>query len=258
MEKFGSAFLVFAIVGYFTVRNLSNRTRFRANILQWERNIFESAAVGLVLFVVARLLVIPDILTLVEGHRLGPGVALGIREFKTYLPFPFAGSLIVTLGLGVLGAKVSNLWWRPIPEVRRAIQNHGGDLRAFLHNAAERGSPVSLTMSNRKVYVGLVVQAPGLQEPSYVKILPTLSGYRDERTLAVVFNTPYLRVYEDISKRRAAGEKLSVEMANFVFVLPLGSIESANEFDNDIYSRHFSVAPPPESAPANSNDSPAQ
>ena len=156
---------------------------------------------------------------------------------------PFSGSFVAAVVLGLGGAKVSNAWWGAKSEIRRAIQDHGGDLRVFLHEAARNGVPVSLTMKNRKVYVGLVMRAPGLQEPSYVRLLPTVSGYREERTLRLVFSTPYEHVYEDLERRQAAGEKLAVDISSFVIILPLENIDSANQFDIDVYARHFAGAP---------------
>src|SRR6266567_7031883 len=203
MADFGSTFLLFAVVGYFAVRNIANRTRFRSSTLKWERTVFESAAAGLVLFGIVRLLLVP----LVAGHANEPWVvaivAPALQHIHKYLPFSFSGSFVAAVVLGLGGAKVSNAWWGAKSEIRRAIQDHGGDLRVFLHEAARNGVPVSLTMKNRKVYVGLVMRAPGLQEPSYVRLLPTVSGYREERTLRLVFSTPYEHVYEDLERRQA-------------------------------------------------------
>jgi hypothetical protein len=103
-------------------------------------------------------------------------VAAAIHEA---LPFRFSGSLIAAYALGIGGGLLTRLWWHAKEEAYRAVQNHGGDMRIFLHDAAKAGWPVSLTMKNRKVYVGLVIGPPALDDPCYVTLIPTLSGYRD-------------------------------------------------------------------------------
>lgn len=256
MEEFGPALLIFAVAGYITLQNTANRTRFRSIALKWEQNVFESAACGLVMFFFVRFLVAraqePEpwpIVGFVEKPVWAAGQAV-LPFIKKMLPFRFSGSLIATFIFGIGIAWLSNLWWRAPGEVRRAVRGHGGDLRVFLHEKAGEGAPVSLTMKNRKVYVGLVTVPPGLREPSYVTLLPTLSGYRDEHTLRLIFTTPYGHVYEDLERRRLAKEELAISIESFAIVLPLENIDSANQFDDDAYTRYFAGVPRPGSSGA--------
>ncbi|HEE1103629.1 TPA: hypothetical protein R6449_005256, partial [Klebsiella pneumoniae] len=55
--------------------------------------------------------------------------------------------------------------------------------------------PILVTLSSRKVYVGIV---NGIQEPteseapnSYISIFPIMSGYRDKDTLSITFTNSY-------------------------------------------------------------------
>ena len=157
------------------------------------------------------------------------------------IPFPYSPSLVATFFLGIGAGSLSNLWWRAEPEVRRAVGDYGGDLRIFLHDRAKEGSPVSLTMKNRKVYVGLILVPPGLEEPCYLTLLPTLSGYRDAQRITLVFTTAYEHVYEDL-ERRSGSEQGSIAHS-FGIVLPVANIESVNRYDNDIYARYFGSPP---------------
>jgi hypothetical protein len=251
VEEFGPALLLFAVAGYLTLRHCANRTKFRWAALEWEQNVFESAALGLLLFFVVRLLAVlmPRAVRLPHvGAVLAPiwySTEAVFRVVRQALPFRFSGSLVAAFMLGIGGGLLSNVRWRAAESVRRAVRNHGGDLRIFLHEMAVRGAPVSLTMKNRKVYVGLVMVPPGLEEPSYVKLLPTLSGYRDEQTLQLTFTTPYEHVYEDLEKRQSANEEISIEIESFVIVLPLENVDSANQFDDDAYTRYFAGASAP-------------
>jgi len=240
MEALGSAaLLLFAIAGYVTLRHSCHYTKFRWEALAWEQNAFESAACGFALFLAVRLLVvlIPPL------HESGAAQLL-----KSALPFPFSGSLVAAFAVGMAGGHAVNLAWNASRSHRRAVRNHGGDLRAFLHDAAHSGNPVALSMDTRKVYVGSVVVPPALREPSHVVLMPTLSGYRDETTRQVVFTTAYEEVYEDLLRRQDAGEDVEIDVDAFQIVLPLAAIASANLYDNDVYLRYFS-GPPEEDEP---------
>lgn len=244
MEDFGSALLLFAVAGYVTLRHCANRTKFRWEALEWEQNVFESAVVGLVLFFLVRLIavVLPD-------SSWWP-----LQTVKRALPFKFSASLVGAFVLGIGGGLISNLRWDAASAVRAAVRNHGGDLRIFLHTAAEDAVPVALTMSTRKVYVGFVMGPPSLREPSYVTLLPTISGYRDEATREVAFTTVYESVYEDLLKRAESGEDLSTQVDEFQIVLPFDEIVSANRYDNEIYLRYFARSVTAGNAAADKSD----
>lgn len=244
MEEIGPALLL-AVAGYLTLRHCSNRTKFRWAALDWNQNVFESAAVGAALFGVVRLLWTlrpPFAWMAAMIHPVISAANAAAAAIHDALPFHFSGSLLAAYFLGIGGGYFSNLWWRAEAEVRRAVRNHGGDLRIFLHEAAAAGWPVSVTMKNKKVYVGLVLVPPGLEEPCYVTLLPTLSGYRDSNTLRLVFTTAYEHVYEDLRRRRAV-EPGTLDRNDFAIVLPLANVDSANRYDNDVFRRYFADTP---------------
>jgi len=231
MEALGpAALLLLAIAGYITLRHSCRYTKFRWEALAWEQNAFESAALGFALFIVARLLV--TVVHGVEGWE-------PFRLLKAALPFPFSGSLVAAFALGIAGGWASNVFMDASRAHRRAVRNHGGDLRAFLHDAAHYGNPVALTMDTRKVYVGSIVVPPALREPSYVVLMPTLSGYRDEGTRELIFTTSYDHVYEDLLRRQDDGESVEIDVDAFQIILPLAGVVSANLYDNDVYLRYF-------------------
>ncbi|MFJ5378168.1 hypothetical protein ACIPSX_12560 [Pectobacterium sp. CHL-2024] len=79
--------------------------------------------------------------------------------------------------------------------LRKTISN--STLDSMLLDALESSpkSPVLITLSSRKVYVGIV---NGVQEPteseapnSYISIFPLMSGYRDKDTLSISFTNFY-------------------------------------------------------------------
>ena len=247
MDEFGPALLLFAVAGYVTLRHCANRTKFRSAALAWEQNVFESGALGLSLFLIARLILVATsgaatlpmlapVAAPLWGGMQGVAHLIGLA-----LPFKFSASLIAAFMLGIGGGLLTNLRWSSAEAVGLAVRDYGGDLRIFLHEMAAKGAPVALTLKNRKVYVGFVRVPPALEDPAYVTLLRTLSGYRDGATLQLIFTTSYEHVYEDLEKRPAANEDLSIDIEGFQIVLPLNNVDSANSFDGETYTQYFAA-----------------
>ena len=234
MGAIGPLLLLFSLAGGYAFLQRCHLTKHRWDALEWERNLFEAALVGGGLFVAVRL-AIPSL------ERISRLVL--IRDaIRAAVPFPFAASFLTALVFALLLAWLVNLRIPREQAIRRAVTRHGGELLILLQHAARHSLPVSLTMANRKVYVGLVLAPPSPKYP-YTKIVPTVTGYRDQATLDVVFDTPYWPVYVDLDRRRKAGEVINVDMESFAIVLPVTQICSANQFDDDTYARYFNVAP---------------
>lgn len=70
--------------------------------------------------------------------------------------------------------------------------------RLFGHSITE-GLPILFTMSDRKVYIGYIYEVQSKIHTSDVHILPVISGYRDEKTLALNKVTPYKDVIQHIN-----------------------------------------------------------
>jgi len=285
--------LLFAVAGGYAAIRTSYYWRYRAEGLAWEQVLFDSAAAGLGFFVIARFAIefIP------RPHWL----QIGAQILRTALPFPYAGSVVVGALLGFLTALVSRLFIPEADAIFKAIQEYGGEMRTFLHRAAYARWPVSLTMTNHKVYVGFVVVPPALRSKYHeVMILPTKSGYRDSNTQVVTFTTFYAPIYPTLSSPIAASvpgritpvaldaapapeesgspspaagdagphppvveadashpptgdvgvtpgplepEPSKLRPEDFLIVLPLDKIESANRFDDDIYDQNFGGRP---------------
>lgn len=204
--------------------HLCHFTNRRWDALQWERNLFESTALGLLLFVIARLWV-PWWLTYSNPLAVA-------RTLRHALPFPYARSLLLTLCIGVGAGFLGRLAFSDKSSLRAVVERFGGELLKILADAGERRVPLMLTLANRKVYVGLVLSWPSLStSEKYVRILPTISGYREDGSLGVKFTTVYSDVYDDLKKR---GEKVP-----FGVVIPLDQVSSVSLFDIKVYMRYF-------------------
>jgi hypothetical protein len=230
MGAVGPILLLFSLAGGYAFLQLCWLTRYRWETLEWERNLFEAGLVGGLLFIGARLLAAP-LASL-------PALIVARDVVGHAMPFPYAASFAGALSLALLLAGVVNAFHRRDAAIRRAVDRRGGELLILLQDAARYGSPVSLTMANRKVYVGFIVAPPGPEYP-YIRILPTISGYRESTSLRVTFDTAYWPVYEDLERRERRGEWVEADADRFAIVLPVEQICSANLFDDEIYRRYF-------------------
>ncbi len=225
--------VVLSVIGYVLLRHCCHKTSFRWDALEWQQNIFESTAAGLVLFGVTRLIT-----------PLVGSIPESLRPFFQPIPNfldrePFAGSIIASSLLGVLVAAIVNAIWSKERSLALATKHHGGSLRSLLMDAHIEKRAVMLTLNTRKVYVGWIYTPPQLRKPTYLVIFPTLSGYRSTDDLAIRWTTDYAPVYLDLTSQASRGQKLKTEPAHFQLVLPLESVSSATYFDKDLYDRHF-------------------
>jgi len=116
--------------------------------------------------------------------------------------------------------------------IEKAIENN--EFEQLLHHSLLNATPVSVTMENRKVYVGLVIGTfnPEHQRKS-IKILPLLSGYRDNDNLQITFNTHYISIYDSITEKEESIKNVSID--NFEIILPNEKIHSLSRFDFETY-----------------------
>jgi hypothetical protein len=165
-----------------------------------------------------------------------------VLRWHTFFPVDFSGTGVTALILGVILPLVGNLWMGRQRAQDLAVRRYGGSLSRLLHAATNRDYPVSVTLENRKTYVGFVIVAPNL-DPSdqYVQILPLLSGYRDKDDLRLRFTDNYSEVYE------SGG----VDPSDFIVVLRVENIRMASLYDPNLPTSDFEMQPPatPQSTP---------
>ena len=238
MSDAAALLVVLSVVGYVLLHHCCHQTSLRWDSLEWQQNIFESTAVGLGLFGIFRILA--PLLRYADGRRIEVLVTPA-QQLATSLHFAYADSV---LGAGLTGLALSFVWnWR-VPRKRAqaiAVRNHGGSLRSLLMNAHLKNRAVMLSLTTRKVYVGWVLGPAPLRRPSWLLLLPTLSGHRRSENLSIEWTSDYTPAYAEIRSRKRSGDNPGTDLSHFQLVLPLDSIASATYFDKAIYDRHFAA-----------------
>jgi hypothetical protein len=121
----------------------------------------------------------------------------------------------------------------------RALQQGLNALDAQLRRAQLADMPVSLTLTNGKVYIGLVVKITDPDRPpASIVLFPMLSGHRggDGR---LRITTDYEKVYDPLDRTPGKPEALglpTVWESNFYLVLRADQIVTASMFSPAVFS----------------------
>lgn len=235
--------ILFPVVGGYLAQQLCHFTRERSHTRAWEQNLLEATVAGAAFFVVARLLVW-------AGGLWAPEQRVGLSQWiHAVMPLDFAGSYALTAAIAVSASLLFNhLFLDQRASVHFVVTAYGGDLARLFLKAGEGVTPVMVTLRNRKVYVGLILETIRLlREDGYVHLLPVLSGYREQDSLRIRMTTPYWRLYADmatVAARRLDGRRSIAETpgeiasrSGFGVVVPIDQIDSASLFDQEVFGR---------------------
>jgi hypothetical protein len=214
--------LLLPLLGGFLFVHLTHFFRFAAQRLDGYRLLFQAAIAGTLLAMLARVIIV-TIETSV-GHY--PWHGFWVR----FAPFPYAGTSILSLAIGPAIALTVNLFIGPDEAKDREIRRHGNLLTQLLHRSARERRLVSITLDNRKWYVGWVAESPSLYpQEIYFRLLPLTSGYRKPDTLETVITNSYESVLGD----PRFPEK------DLVLTFAASDIKIANLFNEDVYNDYF-------------------
>lgn len=213
--------LILPLLAGFWFIHFCHYFRFRAQRLDGYRLLIESSLAGAILFLFGRV----TTYVLVSHTPVGPVVS---RWWLAFAPVSFSGTATLSFFVGLAAPFVLNIFWKEDISKQRAVERHGNDLLRLFDYALRNQQLVSITLDNRKVYVGYIVSAPNLRpEDAYIALLPMISGYRDNDTLKISFVTFYNDLYTD--------DQMDANL--FRVAIPVASIKMTSLFDLDIYTK---------------------
>jgi hypothetical protein len=214
--------LLLPLLGGFLFSFTAHLFRYGAQRLEGYKLLFQSAIAGVVLSFVARLFV------LAIAH-IGTGAWLEARWF-VFSPFPFSATSALSMVLGPIAALILNVFIDRERASGIEVLRNGNPLIRLLYRAAKERFLVSITMDNRKWYVGWILESPSLLPAErYFRLLPYMSGYRDQATLET-FRTVF---YEDVLNSP------EIDKDELVLTLPIDSVKIAGRFNENVYDEYF-------------------
>jgi hypothetical protein len=219
--------LLLPLLGGFLFFHISHYFRFSAQRLDGYRLLFQTAIAGTGLAILARCI------NIVFEFFLGANIIDYAWAFFVPLHAPFSGTSALSLVLGPVTALIWNLFIGKKEAKEIEIRRHGNAFIQLLLRAQQRKQLVSITLDNRKWYVGWVTEAPNLDpQELYFRVLPYRSGYRDHDSLKTVYTTFYERALSDTT----------FDPEDLIITLPLKDVKTANLFDEDLYNDYFAAS----------------
>jgi hypothetical protein len=132
---------------------------------------------------------------------------------------------------------------------QRAINRSNDHLEILVSRACRETKAVSITLKNRKVYIGLITRTHDpLYDRKYIQLLPIKSGYRNAETLALHLTVDYAAVYAKIIQEDTT--VIAGGIQDFEVIVPVSEIQSVNLFDPAAYLLFNSpISPVPTPSP---------
>jgi hypothetical protein len=221
--------LLLRLLGGFLFFHICYYTRFRAQRLENYRLVMESAAAGLVLFLCSRFVIVFLGSTHIGWLWLAGRWLTMVAE--SVAPFEYSGTASGAFLIGVFLAIAINCLVSKTKAKRRVMRRHGSAFYRLLNEAEIAKRPIAVTLDNRKWYAGHVAELPNLDPlEQYFRILPSLSGYRDDKSMKVTISVYYNLLAES-----------GVDTSQYVITLPLAAVKIASFFDLNLYQTYFAL-----------------
>lgn len=216
--------LLLPLLGGYVFISQWNRTRFDTRRYSGERLLLHAALAGvwflLIAFVLTRLVIV-----------LGPATYGWWREL---VPFEYTGTSFLAFLLGATAWYPLNERYDREEEALRTVEKWGNDLEMLLLRSLRKTEQLSISLASGKVYVGFVTSAVDASfDRKHMKLLPTVSGYRDPATRELMVTHEYAEVYQQLMKDESAD--LVAHADDFQLVIPISEIVTASLFDPDVY-----------------------
>lgn len=114
--------------------------------------------------------------------------------------------------------------------VEKAVDDFGDEIEQLFKKVAKEELLIQITLKSNKVYVGFVEYIPPPKESNYLKIIPLISGYRNDKTKKIKFNTEYYKAILLYQSDEAKYKSFEMDLT-----IKQDEILIANVFDYDVY-----------------------
>lgn len=206
--------------------------KYKYDRLEPQRLIFDSFIAGTILFLITYIV---RIIVSLLFPSLIPNVynilyKLPIQENQLLWTFVFNFVAVISLTKIVNYIYNKNDYFNWKKPVEKAVDDFGDEIEQLFKETAENENLIQVTLKNNKVYVGFVQYIPPPKESNYLKIIPVISGYRNNKTKKIKFTTDY---YDAILLYQSKEEKYNSFQMDIT--IKQDEILSANVFDFEVY-----------------------
>jgi len=143
------------------------------------------------------------------------------------------GTSLLSLALSVGICFAWNFFYDKRRGTKRAIRRKGNELERVISGAFHESKVVSVTMISGKVYIGWVKELPTPSISKYIRVVPLISGYRNDK-LEIEFTTHYMPVYAEVIMERQIPNLLDIGTD---VVIDIACISNMSFFDLQLYEK---------------------
>ena len=216
--------LVPALGGYlFLIR--FNLTRYRIAQLSGYHIVFQAAGVGVLLFVVARLLAL-------TMNLAWPVIG---NAWQTLLPIDYSGTAVLSAAVGWLSPSLLNgvPGWGRKKSRRMAAEEDGDVIGLVIDQALDQHKLIEVSLKEGKCYIGNPMKSIfGVRGSGDIALFPVASGYRDKKTRDLQISVNYGPVFLDL-----VDSEESVDLDDFRIAIPVREVVSARIFSPNAYNK---------------------
>lgn len=144
---------------------------------------------------------------------------------------PYSGTVISSLILTIALVHLSNLFIDKTEQIYRAIKKVGNEFELIAARSFKEDKFIQITLKNDKTYVGYVKELPIPSQSNYLRLIPALSGYRDEQK-KIRFTSHYLSAYDTYIEEKLVEDFRELE-TDVVIYIP--EILTISFFDPELY-----------------------
>jgi len=217
--------LILPLVGGYYILTRSYFFKYKQQRLDRQRLVFESILIAVLLAILAYTL---RLLALFF-------IPIDYLQFHEYLPLklPFLGTSLLSLTISVAFSEIGNAFFDREKNIKRAIKLVGNEFELILKSSFSDSQLIQITLKNEKVYIGWVKELPIPSISNYIRIIPAISGYRNEERKTIL-NTHYLNVYSEYIQE---GRITNIKELNVDLIISNIEIISVSYFDLEMYEK---------------------
>ncbi|HRG37217.1 MAG TPA: hypothetical protein PK289_01685 [Bacteroidia bacterium] len=220
-------FLILPLIAGYYLLTRSHFFKFKQQRLDTQRLIFETVLLSVIITIITYVI-------RAVAEFTFPSLIATLYKFVP-MQVPYIGTAIFTLIFSMVFTETANFFIPKHSEkfVRQAIQSVGNEFERMLESSFTEGVLMQFTLDNNKFYIGWVKQLPIPSISNYIRIIPAISGYRNEE-LELVFTSQYLSVYSEYIRE---GKITDIEELKIDIILNVKNIVSVGYFDKEMYNR---------------------
>ena len=212
------------VAGYYLLTRC-NYFKFHQQRLDRQRLIFESVLLGLGIF----------IFTYTVRFLISLILPFLIPSIYSLFPFkqPYAITSFVTVVIAIFATWVINVFTDDRTWIKKSIEDVGNEFELLMDYSFSKKSLIQFTLDNNKFYIAWVKELPIPSISNYVRVIPAMSGYRNE-SKEFIFTTHYLSIYAEYIKE---GKVKNINDLNTDLIIDITNVISVSNFDSEMHKR---------------------